>query len=137
MQAEFGSRAIVCQPLIDTLCKRKVKLLDATFFFLFFLVIKVWLIYNVVPIFAVQQIEPVIHIYIHSFSHIILHYVLSQETGHNPLCCTARPHCLFILNGVVCIYQPQTPGPSHFSSPPPWQPQVCSVCLSVLYLFCR
>lgn len=29
------------------------------------------------------------------------------------LCCTAGPHGLAILHAIVCIYQPQTPHPSH------------------------
>ena len=43
------------------------------------------------------------YIYKHSFYHIlfIFHHVLSQETGYRSLCCTAGPHCLSILNGIV------------------------------------
>ena len=40
---------------------------------------------------------------IHSFSHIIFHHVLSQEIRYSSLCCSVRPHCLSILNGIVCI----------------------------------
>ena len=43
--------------------------------------------------------------------------------------CTAGSHCLSILNVIVCIYKPQTPSPSHSIPPPPWQPEVCSLCL--------
>ena len=57
------------------------------------------------------------YIYIHYFLHIIFYHVLSQETGYSSLCCTVGPHCLSILNTIVCIYQPQTPHPSH-SLPP-------------------
>ena len=75
------------------------------------------------------------HIYTHFFSYIIFHHVLSQVIGYSSLCCTVGPHCLLTLNKIVCIYQPQTPSTSHTLSPPPWQPQVCSLCLSVS--FCR
>ena len=40
------------------------------------------MIYSVVPISTVQQSDPV-NIYIHTFSHIICHHVLSQEIGCN------------------------------------------------------
>ena len=48
-----------------------------------------------------------------SFSHIIFHLVLSHIIGYSSLCYRAGPHCLSILNGIVCIYLPQTPCPSH------------------------
>ena len=41
---------------------------------------------------AVQQSYPVGPIYI--YFHIIVHYVLSQETGYNSLCYTSGAHCL-------------------------------------------
>ena len=41
---------------------------------------------------AVQQSYPVGPIYI--YFHIIVHYVLSQETGYNSLCYTLGAHCL-------------------------------------------
>ena len=54
------------------------------------------------------------YIYICSFSHTIFHHVQSQETGYSSLSCTVvRPHCLSILDVIVCTYQPQTPHPSH------------------------
>ena len=43
---------------------------------------------------TVQQSDPVTHIYIHSFSHIITHHVLSQVTRYSSLCYTAGLHCL-------------------------------------------
>ena len=54
---------------------------------------------------AVQQSDPVIHMYVcvyvyidtHSFSHIIFHYVLSQETGYSFLYYIAGPHCLLLF----------------------------------------
>ena len=49
------------------------------------------------------------YIYIYSLSYIIFHHGLSQETGYSSLCCTVGPHCLSILNVIVCIYLLQTP----------------------------
>ena len=66
-----------------------------------------------------------IHIYIYThmcvyilFSHNIVHHVPSQVIGYNSLCFIARNkaiklNCLFTPNAIVCIYQPQTPSPSH------------------------
>ena len=51
-----------------------------------------FLIYNVVPISAVQQSGPVIHTYTHthththSLSYITFHHGLSQGTGYSSLC---------------------------------------------------
>ena len=69
----------------------------------------------------------------HYFSNSIFHCVLSQEIGYSSLSCILRPHCLSILNVVVCIYQLQNPSPSHSLCPPPWHPQVCSPCLWVFF----
>jgi len=44
------------------------------------------------------------YIYIHSFSHIILHHVSSQVTRYSSLCHTAGYHCLPIPNAIVCIH---------------------------------
>ena len=74
-------------------------------------------------------------IYVHSVSHIILHHGPSQETGYRSLRCTAGPHCLAILNVVVCIYQPQTPRPSH-SLPLPLgnhKSVLCLHCICVVW----
>ena len=38
------------------------------------------------------------YIYMHSFSHIVLHHDLLQEIRYGPLCYTVEPHCLSILN---------------------------------------
>ena len=46
---------------------------------------------------------------LHSLSYIIFYHGLSQETGYSSLCYTVRPHCLSILNAIVCSYKPQTP----------------------------
>ena len=43
-------------------------------------------------------------IYIHSFSHLILHHVPTQVTGYSSLCYTAGSHCLSIPNATVYIY---------------------------------
>ena len=91
------------------------------------------MIYSVVPISAVQQSDSVMHACTLFFSYY-LHHGLPQETGYNSLCCTAGPYCLFRLNEIVCIYQPQIPCSSHFRPPSPWQ-QVCSLCLCVLWFF--
>ena len=66
-------------------------LVDANYYICFLL----YLIYNVLSISAVQQSDPVIHTYMHSFSHIILHQVPSQVTGYSSLCCTAGSHEVF------------------------------------------
>ena len=47
--------------------------------------------------------------YIHSFSHILLHDVPSQMIRCSSLCYTVGPHCLSTSNAIVCIYCPQTP----------------------------
>ena len=46
------------------------------------------------------------YIYINSFFYIIFHHeiYLSQEIRYSCLCYKVGPHCLFILNAVVCIY---------------------------------
>ena len=75
------------------------------FLFVCFYFFKVQLIYDVVPISAIQQSDPVIqHLHTHSFSYIIFHHGLSQETGYSCLCCTVGPQCLSILNVIVYIY---------------------------------
>ena len=75
------------------------------------------------------------YIYLHSFSHTIFHHVLPQEIGCRSLCYPVGPHGLSILNGIVCVYSPQTPCLSRFLPLPPWQPQVCSPSLSVCFCF--
>ena len=74
-------------------------------FLILFIYTKVQLIYSVVPTSAVQQSDLVIHTCMHSFSHIIFHHDLSQETGYSSsLCYTVGPYCLSILNVIVCTY---------------------------------
>ena len=74
------------------------------FFFFGFFNIKVWLIYNVVPISPVQKSDPVTLTCIHSFSDYLPSPSIPREGGYSSLCCTAGPHCLSILNVRVCIY---------------------------------
>ena len=83
---------------------------------------------------ATQQSDPVTHISKFSFSYIF-HHGLYQETGYSSLCYTGGPHCPSILNIIVCIYEPQTHSPSYSLPSPPWQPQVCSLCLWVSFCF--
>ena len=88
-----------------------------SFFFFFFPLECSWfkmlcqfLLYSKMP---QSYIYTYIYIYIYSFSHTTFYHGQSQETGQSSLCCTAGPHCLSILNAIVCIYQPQTPRPSY------------------------
>ena len=54
----------------------------------YFFLIEVQLIYNVVPIRAVQQSDLVIHIYT-----FFSHYGLPWEVGGSSQCCTVGPCC--------------------------------------------
>ena len=72
------------------------------------------------------------HIYIHYFFNTVLHHVLTQGTRHRSLCWTIGPHYLSILNVIVCIYQPQTPCPSHFLPPPPCSASLFSMSMNCL-----
>ena len=98
------------------------------FFFIFFIFIKVWLIYSVLSISAVYQSDPVIPIY-NYFFHMIFHHVLSKAIRYSSLCYTAGPHCLSILNVIVCIYQSPNSQSIPLPPSPHWHPQVCSPCL--------
>ena len=72
----------------------------------------------------------------HSFFYILFHYGLSLGVEYSSLYYIVGPCCLSLLNVIVCIYQLQTPSPSLPQPPPPWQPQVCSLCLCRLnFLF--
>ena len=59
--------------------------------------IEVQLIYNVVPVSAIQQTDPVLHIYTFFFN-ILFHHGLSQETGYSSLCYTVGTCFLDILS---------------------------------------
>ena len=73
------------------------------FFFCWFTVFCQFLLYS--------KVTP-LYIYMYSFFHIILHYARSQVIIV-PCCYTAGSHCSSTPNATVCIYQPQTPSPSH------------------------
>ena len=71
------------------------------------------------------------HLFIHYFSLLMFHCVLSKETEYSSLCYSVGPHCLSILNVSVCIDQPQIPSPSHFL--PLGSPHVCPLDLWVCF----
>ena len=51
-------------------------------------------------------------VYIYIFFLTLFSIMSSQVTGNSSLCYTARSHCLFPPDAVVCICQPNTPSPS-------------------------
>ena len=61
----------------------------------FFIYVK--LIYNVVPISAIQQTDSVLHIYTFFFN-TLFHHGLSQEIGYSSLCYTVGTCFLDILS---------------------------------------
>ena len=67
--------------------------------------IVVELIYSVLVLSDVQEIDSVIHtcIYIYILFNILVHYGLLQDTEHSSLCYTVGLCCLSILHIVVCI----------------------------------
>ena len=91
------------------------------------------MIYSALWIFAVQQSDAMLHVYI-LFLNIFFHYGLSQEIIHSPLWYTVGTCCLFILSVIVCIYQPQIPSLSPFF--PLGNNILISMSMS-LFLFCR
>ena len=73
-------------------------------------------------IFALQHSNPVTYTHTtyththtdtdtHTHSFLILSSIPFESKR---LCCTVGPHCLSVLNIIVCFYEPQTPHPSHF-----------------------
>ena len=76
--------------------------------FLSFFLIEVYLIYNVMPISAVQQSDSVTDIYTFFLKYSFPLW-FTQEIGYSSLCYTVGPCCLSILNVIVCIYQPPIP----------------------------
>lgn len=72
-------------------------------------------IYNVCQFLSYSKVtQSCIYIYTHRhafFFYIIFHHGLSQQIGYGCLCYTAGPHCLSILHVIVCISEPQLPGP--------------------------
>lgn len=114
-------------------CRRRLFLMPSFYFFFNFLLEYSWFVVlcQLLLYSGVTQSG----IYVHSVSRIILHHGPSQETGYRSLRCTAGPHCLAILNVVVCIYQPQTPRPSH-SLPLPLgnhKSVLCLHCICVVW----
>ena len=75
--------------------------------------------------------------YIYTFSHIIFHHHLCQETEYSSLCCTVGAHSLFILNIIVCIYQLHSPHPYHFLCHPLATTSLFSMSLSLFSLFTK
>ena len=73
-----------------------------------------------------------VHVHTHTHTHFFSYHLPSGSitSDWNMLCYIAGPHCLSTPSAIVCIYEPQTPSPSHsFSLPrPPWQPQICPLC---------
>ena len=90
-----------------------------TFYF-----IEVQLIYNIVLFPAVQQGNPVIHIYI--YFHIIFYYDLSQDNKYSYLYYIIGP-CFFSSCILVCICSSHSFPPTPFSN----QKSVLCVCKSV------
>ena len=80
---------------------------------------------------AVQQSDPVFSYY---FPYCLFLYLPSCSIPGDWIefpVLYRRPHCSSVLNVIVCIYQPQSPGPSH----PPENPK--SVLFVKPFLFCR
>ena len=71
------------------------------FFVCLFLLTYSWFIMFQFPLYSKVTQS---YIYIHSLSYIIFHHNLSKETEYSSLCCTEGPHCLSILNIILCIY---------------------------------
>ena len=62
------------------------------------------------------------------------HYDLSQVTEYSSLCYTVGPCCLSILY-ITHLLTPNSQSIPLHQSPPPWQPQVYSLCLWVSFYF--
>ena len=100
-------------------------------FFSYFLLKYSWFT-MLVPISVIQQGVPVIHTYPFFFSYLIFDHGLSQEIGYSFMCYIVGTYCLSFLNVIVCIYQPQTPHPSHLLPLPPGNH---NPCLCVCFCF--
>ena len=72
--------------------------------------------------------------YIQILFHTLFHYGKSRDIEYNSLYYTIRSCYLFILYVVVCIYKFQTPNPFLPTPSPHWQPQVCTLSVSLLLL---
>lgn len=91
----------------------------------------VCLTYNVVPV-SVQRSDSAVHT-LTFFPYIRPHHSLSQETGHSPLCATAGPCHLSVLNVVAASTNPELPAlpPPSPPHPPSNHESSLSVCGSV------
>ena len=103
---------------------------------LFACFIDVELIYNVVLMSAVQQSDPVIHIYVCMLFCILFHYGLSGDIEYGSVCCRVGP-CLFIVYKILCYLLIE----NSLSSPPPFTSPLANksvfsmfVSLSLLYM---
>ena len=72
-------------------------------------------------------------IVMHIYTHTRFHSGLSPNVGCSSLCDTAGPRCSSILCVTICTCQSRTP--SALLPLAPWQPHVCSLCLSVYFCF--
>ena len=84
-----------------------------SYFYLFFFP-EVELTYNVVPISVVQQSDSCIYTYIYIHTHILQLFlsIMTYPTKLDSSLYYGGEPCLFIVNVMVCIYQPRTPSPS-------------------------
>ena len=90
------------------------------------------MIYSVVTICVAQHSDPVIYILFLILSSIMFY---PKRLDIVVPCVCVGPHCLSILNAVVCIYQPQTPHPSHFFLPLLVTTSLFSVSVSLFFFF--
>ena len=79
------------------------------FYQIYFLLGESWFI--ALSQFLLYSMVTLSYIYIHSFSCIIFHHGLSQETGYSSLCWTVGLHCLPILK-VLGLHLPTLNSPS-------------------------
>ena len=106
-------------------------ILGASFFII--IIIKVWLIYNIVPISAGPQSHTYVcicmYIHTHTYIHIpyiIIHHNLSQGTGYSSLCYTVEHHWLCIHSKCNSLHL-LTPGSLYTPVPP------CPLAVTSLY----
>ena len=125
-----------CMHNADTQCtvegREKVKGQRKTFFKIS---IEVQLIYNVVPISAVQKVTES-YIYMHSLLYIVFHHVLYQETGCISLCCTVDLIAYLFQMQQFASINPKLPVHPTPSLLPLTTTSLFSMSMS-LFLFCR
>ena len=56
--------------------------------------VKIQVIYSIASISAVQQSDPVMHIYTFFFSHCLPSCSIPRDWIESSLCCTVGPHCI-------------------------------------------